>query len=418
MKCNVLLLIFLLWNGICCGNDIKKFILLPGKVELMLYCFPIYVGTPQQYRLFDIDLKEQFNHFSFTLPNSSSFNVISKNEMIIVKDTQYIYNLIQEKVRIGKDNNVIEVNSLLKFYNFLSSFDTDNSLTFAFDIKDKEHSLLHALFNQNEITILSFGLFQDKTGKVLDMYLGGFPTSMISSMKVFTCPVNLSYSSWGCTLNKVIINSNDNEIGVYINRDKSYFQTRRNLIFTPFAFWNEFKAKYLDDYVKNNICENKYVYYFYCDNSIVDVFPKISFVFESTIITIDNKYLFRNIGNRKEFLMFPNENNLSEWEFGAGFMMGFPMEFNYETSAISFYSNNTFISEKEYLKAKSIVYLNSNEQFNVQPSMNISVWLIQGNIIFILIGIAIGIVIYKKYFHFENMKKCTVKYNSKSVFNK
>ena len=248
MKCNVLLLIFLLWNGICCRNDIKKFILLPGKVELMLYCFPIYVGTPQQYRLFDIDLKEEFNHFSFTLPNSSSFNVISKNEMIIVKDTQYIYNLIQEKVRISKDNNVIEVNSLLKFYNFLSSFDTDNSLTFAFDIKDKEHSLLHALFNQNEITILSFGLFQDKTGKVLDMYLGGFPTSMISSMNVFTCPVNLSYSSWGCTLNKVIINSNDNEIGVYINRDKSYFQTRRNLIFTPFAFWNEFKAKYLDDY--------------------------------------------------------------------------------------------------------------------------------------------------------------------------
>ena len=121
---------------------------------------------------------------------------------------------------------------------------------------------------------------------------------------------------------------------------------------------------------------------------IVDVFPKISFVFESTLITIDNKYLFRNIGNRKEFLMFPNENNLSEWEFGAGFMMGFPMEFNYETSAISFYSNNTFISEKEYLKAKSIIYLNSNEQFNVQPSFNISMWLIQVNIIFILIVFA------------------------------
>lgn len=417
MKCNVLLLIFLLWNGICCGNDMKRVILLPGKVELMLYSFPIYVGTPQQYRLFDIDLKEQFNHFSFTLPNSSSFHVIDKNEMIIVKDTQYIYDLIHEKVRISKDNNVIEVNSLLKFYNFLSSFDTDNSLTFAFDIKDKEHSLLHALFTQNEITILSFGLFQDKTGKVLDLYLGGFPTTMISSMKVFVCPVNLSYSSWGCTLNKVIVDSNnDNEIGVYINRDKSYFQSRRNQIYTPISFWNEFKAKYLDDYVKKNICENKYVYYFYCDNNIVDIFPKISFVFESTIITIDNKYLFRKIGNKKELLIFPNENNSCEWELGVGFMMAFPMEFNYETSSISFYSNNTFKSEKEYLKTKSIIYLNSNEQFNVQPSFNISMWLIELNIIFILIGI--GIVIYKKYFQSENIKKCPMKYNNKNVFNK
>jgi hypothetical protein len=337
--------------------------------------------------------------------------------MIIVKDTQYIYDLIHEKVRISKDNSVIEVNSLLKFYNFLSSFDTDNSLTFAFDIKDKEHSLLHALFTQNEITILSFGLFQDKTGKVFDLYLGGFPTAMISPMKVFVCPVNLSYSSWGCTLNKVIVDSNnDNEIGVYINRDKSYFQSRRNQIYTPISFWNEFKAKYLDDYVKKNICENKYVYYFYCDNNIVDIFPKISFVFESTIITIDNKYLFRNIGNKKELLIFPNENNSREWELGAGFMMAFPMEFNYETSSISFYSNNTFKSEKEYLKTKSIIYLNSNEQFNVQPSFNISMWLIEVNIIFILIGIVI--VIYNKYFQSESIQKCPMKYNNKNVFNK
>jgi hypothetical protein len=139
-------------------------------------------------------------------------------------------------------------------------------------------------------------------------------------------------------------------------------------------------------------------------------------VFESTIITIDNKYLFRNIGNKKELLIFPNENNSREWELGVGFMMAFPMEFNYETSSISFYSNNTFKSEKEYLKTKSIIYLNSNEQFNVQPSVNISMWLIELNIIFILIGI--GIVIYKKYFQSENIKKCPMKYNNKNVFNK
>ena len=222
----------------------------------------------------------------------------------------------------------------------------------AFNFTDEKYSLVHKMKKDKIIQYARFGLIR-KDNKNGVVFFGDLP-SELSNKHMYFCNVVGNYANWACELSYVFfgkvsyIYKND----YYKNSDYSFFQTAEGRVLAPGKFINYLGETIMSKFGKKCVKELYGMNYrFVCSCSVVDSFPRVSFIFHHHLIELEGKELFEiDHGDQCIFLIQSNHIRDNNWIFGNIFLEHFSTVFDYEKKRVEFYSDK----ELEYIEIEKV----------------------------------------------------------------
>lgn len=302
-------------------------------------------GNPKQNFYQRINQKLNFTYVS---PSVFKKNL---SKSLQVKNTQKLYvgqPLADAELVVDSINTTSFNISTFNFYFIQKAsrlFLAGNELGMGYNIINENFSLIHLLKNSNNISKLEYAIVPGNNQFSGYLYLGGMPTN--ESIKYnfrTTCKVNKDYEAWGCTLDSVYYGdiSFISKSIEFTNKYMNYFQASEPYILAPDEFMKFLEKEVFGKYYGLGKCG--YIEgindYFECSRDIIkEISKSFVFAFGDSLITIKTEDLFKCLEQKCKFLIMNNRIG-DEWVFGMKFMRYFTMNFDYENSEITFYSNH------------------------------------------------------------------------------
>ena len=314
--------------------------------RLGTYDISIPFGYPSHKMILEMDMSISFMWLGKyrSLPNNVqqiASNIIINYPYMTMQGDLYLTDLIFNNQLSSSDDPII-----LKDFPFYlidsRNIPTFDSFPLGRQIFNESFSIIHSLYNNCFINKKSFGLYYNKQNYDSWLYIGGIPREVLDHKPYnTTCSINQTNSSqWTCTLNSIIIQSDETE--TYINEHPLIFQSNTEYILAPYDFISFMHKEIFNKYyMHNNTCHiyqtiNSYTAK--CNVSLINTFPNISFIINNTLFTFSQNDLFDD----DYFIIILNEDDDNEWKFGIKFLSKYISYFNYETNTISFYNSIPF----------------------------------------------------------------------------
>lgn len=212
----------------------------------------------------------------------------------------------------------------------------------AFKMKGEDYSLVHHLYNTNVIKKLSYTL---KPSSFLDgkLYFGEVPVNQFARPKVKgICKVDEKFSTWGCHMNKIILENSTNVVYSYNNY--SSFQINKKIATTPCSFVYFVKEKLIPKEFSSGECkivkENLKITIECLEFSTVLKFPTIHIIFDEFKIIRRLRDMFVCYKDRNCYSLFKCYEGMDQWAFGNSFMQDFVATFDYNDKTVELYTRS------------------------------------------------------------------------------
>lgn len=339
---------------------IEKCQIIPIKYQQIsgAYNIEFKIGEGEESKYFEINLELPFSFASsyyYRKKLSKSVLTYETTQIEVENQLTTAEHLLDHLTLLSPTGNNITVQNF-HFYYVNDILDVYDSLSLSYKSKKEEFSLIHTLYDNNQIGHKKFGMKEDgfKEGT---LYLGGFPNDTVNTMNNYTCKINTEYDSWGCRLTKVIV-GND----VYDNDEYALLQGNDRRVKVPSKFFNYLKEKYFNEYEKEGVCRYRQIlrFNFYeCLYNKTDNFPSFTFVFDNFSLPFEDKQLYRKVeydnNTYKQFLIEENIIEPTKWQFGIPLFRQYPVLFDYDNSSVTFYYTNRGISKGKIKTVLSIL---------------------------------------------------------------
>lgn len=239
-------------------------------------------------------------------------------------------------IPIEEVSGIVYVQVTLKeFFFYYNKVNNNNILSLAYDIKDRNLSLIHQLYKMKISNGDSFGFLKGNSNRGF-FYIGGFPTDFVENKNNVTFYVNRNTGYWSIDLNKIIIDQHE-----YQNSDEVVFQTITENIYIPHKFVLFLKDTVFKPYLQKNECyyttDDPYLR---CQCNIFQTINYIQFIFNKTIVYFRNNF-YEELEGQNICILLLKETINNRWEFGISFIEQHSILFDYNDSSITFYGNET-----------------------------------------------------------------------------
>ena len=234
------------------------------------------------------------------------------------------------------------------------------SFPLSYKYRNESLSVIHYLYNNQYISNLGFCFDTSIEGKRGLLHVGGVPDNLLEENPYkASCNVLQGYSTWGCELNKVIIN---NKV-IYTNKEYSYFQSNSDKILIPLSFYNflfENIFSKLDQYSDCPFEKQEDFYRFRCKCEALPIDFTLSFQFKGVVVSFTKQEMTYDFIGGCFLRILDNKLNTNEWILGIPFITKHVLYFDYENSIISFYSKTPFpiAPNNDYTTLIKITYIN------------------------------------------------------------
>lgn len=220
-----------------------------------------------------------------------------------------------------------------------------DSIPLAFKFNDEQSSIVHCLYNTNQIKQMSFTIIKDQIYGDLNLFIGGLPLEITTQYKYTSkCKVPFNYDKWGCLLNMVMLNgiNNVNE-AIYVNKYPFYFQSNMKNIYAPKDFMEFIYENVFKDLIAIHECwvcksENGSQETLRCNRNSSEIIKNVELVINGKVFTIMGKDLFQIYVGGNEFIIGKNKYNDNEWVIGNVFLNNYISYFDYIDKSITFYT--------------------------------------------------------------------------------
>lgn len=335
--------------------------------------FSIIVNFSQET---EIELLYPINHISKIKLNFTDYNILQSGWVNTYISSSFFN---QEKVCLGSPIKKKKILNLTKEYEgeqymvnleingykapnfnyyYLEeiTYIPEQGYSFAHNYEDESFSLIHTLYNNNQIKKKFFG-FQigDNNAK---MFIGKIPDINLSYKGYFY--VKKSSPVWETTLNNIQANGKSVELNTTVVFNSAFY----NIICS-----NEFFQFVVQDHLKNEfvqkLCFQEEVdsdYHeegLFCSNEALNNFGTLQFHFNDLVINLNKEHLFDRFNDtfmQSKFITnpYPHYNfTILGFEFLELFNYSI---FDYDKNSISFYSDQiemqqiTIVSESKFSK--------------------------------------------------------------------
>ena len=216
------------------------------------------------------------------------------------------------------------------------------SFPLSYKYRNESLSVIHYLYNNKYITHLGFCFDTNVEGKRGLLHVGGVPDNLIEDNPYkASCKVLQGYSTWGCELNKVIIN---NKV-IFTNKEYSYFQSNSDKILIPLSFYNflfDNIFSKLDQYSDCPFEKQEDFYRFKCKCEDLPIDFNLTFQFKGVVVSFTKQEMIYDFIGGCFLRILDNKLKTNEWILGIPFITKHIVYFDYENSIISFHSKTPF----------------------------------------------------------------------------
>lgn len=308
------------------------------NIEIVSYRYTlalnIDINAPYTIAEINFDKKEEVmtnERTTIKYNNQTYIGFYVPREINIKKRTipfSYIY---QELFDYNKRNELVLSLLLLK------------RLTFALTPKNEIMSIVHQLYNTNQIKNKIFAIEYKKSINEGKLYIGGVPEDYKNKSIIGECVSETD--SWECSLEKVYFMNKNKKVFVHKQNYKGYKVKlySKNYINVPSDYYVYLINEVFGDLIKKKICKGYNGIQIQCENKkekeVMQSLPEyLIFDFDTFSFKLPMKELFRIDDIDITFLIHPirsTEGNI--FKIGMGFIDNLIL-FNYDTKTISFYS--------------------------------------------------------------------------------
>lgn len=288
-----------------------------------------------------LPIRQDYEH---TIVNTklSTSECFSQNKIQVGKFSA-IGSLFLERVIL--DSKDILLSNSYGFYKISNDTNLDG-LAFSYKI-DSRTSLIHLLFELEMIDRLSYTI-ADSPPRFLCMGKCDNYTKL-GSFDILdgkgNCSVEREHTTWGCSLEKIIIKSGYQEKVFHPIQGYASFQVNENLIVVSEEFFTFFIENFLKEDFSSNNCHTQEkgpnsgrIKCFKLSKITKET--KMKFFFKDILFEFPLERLFINYNLNFYYTLFRRSNSTGdEFIFGEPFFRNFLTTFDYENSTISFISN-------------------------------------------------------------------------------
>ena len=263
------------------------------------------------------------------------------NNQTLYLEGQYKSVLYTTNIKI---NEHISINNI-SIYNVDSSFNMyykDLGLALGYHIKENSFSIVHKLYDNNFIDHLQFA-FKNIKHESDQFYIGGIPNNEHLNLPYkATIKVNETLPTWGFTIDKIIINGKEYNIGL-----PAIISSASDSLFISDDLYNLFKDNILKEEIEEGLCQlstadtDKYIQCI--EESLNDtyglVINNIKFEFSTKIFqksyygVVESNYEDHKAHNFTGIILGPHF--ISQFNYTL---------FDYEKKQIEFYSDTSIIT--------------------------------------------------------------------------
>lgn len=263
-------------------------------------------------------------------------------------------------------------------FNYLPNTIQQEEISFSFKPRNKTHSFIHSLKENNQIDLLQFALFPKYFNDTCKLprgilYCGGVDDNVFQSYDyVSKCKVSKVSANWGCFLSYAIFYEPPGKypINYYVR-----FDYNEKYIYVPKKFI-DLLLEYLHN--KGGTCKlinttNPQEWCIQCQYNVVHKFNEISFVIDNGIFNLKSTELFECVENNRFCLSIIryNINAHYGWLFGSMFLYNYGIVYDIDDLTINFYSKTPFTTSTSLPHISHTKYTNIIKQLYI---MNISLF--------------------------------------------
>ena len=226
-------------------------------------------------------------------------------------------------------------------------------LSLALSMPNYNHSITHQLYNDKQITKLSFSFYPGKTNNKFlkqdgKLFFGEIPSHLIKNQPSFQCKIAES-DYWACNASDIIIMKNNSRILKYPIGTTVMFTVNQGFTNAPKEFVNSLIENVFKELFEQKLC---WLGRYNSNDGIVcsckthlSKFKgiKFAFVIDGVHYEKDVIDMFIQIGNIMVFeIVYTNSFWVTrfKWEIGGFFMQKYISNFDYEQKMITFYEIN------------------------------------------------------------------------------
>ena len=332
--------------------------------------FNVRTLTKEYHLSSPVDLTSSFTYFSISSKHSQQVPASINKSRVLFESKSFQCYEFQEQISLEEPLRIVARLPLFNYYICDRSFYVPKRpysvWAFGPRINNSMHSITHSLKNRGYTKSNTFAFLFDKDNTTYctkggRIYFGEIDSQQLKvyrhktemkinniDMNVWNC--NISYIFWN--YGKFAINNNYDNIlhKPYI----AYFDTLTEYIELPYDMFAYIEEEYLGKFIKNKQCK-KYEYglrEYTCDCSVIHLFEDLVFLIDNVAYAFTYKDLFFHHDYYCVFVLVKNDNpdKMNSIILGSKFISKYISEFNYNATAITFYSQNKFIHSPQGIK--------------------------------------------------------------------
>lgn len=302
----------------------------------------------------------------------SLFNLVDESQKKLTEKSLYFYSRVL-KVYDNKEIIYLSDEQNKMIYSYYTHIDSDNRLykdiPLSYSFIDTKYSFLHQLQSQGLIDKLIYciePLNRNNDDGIL--HLGGYNESITNNKHSLIINVNPNYSTWGGNFDGLFIGDDATINNTILEKYYFYFLAGKKHLLLPKKLYEYVKKNVMSEKIKKGLCKEfeRDEVECLCLDKERAIYPKINFIIEGKIITMNFDDLFDyELGvfyKQTEFFcrvlvkINPNKDIVV---LGGVFMSKFISIFDYEKGIISLYSNQEFqvFGNKNKNNAQSIILI-------------------------------------------------------------
>lgn len=297
--------------------------------------------------IFDINIP-----FSYTVKfNYGNAPINNETKEIEIERTKCKASYMKGLLKLSYSNQTIEDFSIYLVYpegRYLKS----SAFGLGYKNIEPEFSVLYHLYQKGLIDKLAFGIGMSKINEFgVDLYLGGFPKSLIKGTNYISLKVDDRFGKWGIELREIFFGNETKD--KFVNTFHAYLASDEDRVFAPSEFMHYINRNIFKEYYINRSCtfyEDRGSHYINCKCNTIHNFPPLKLVIGEYIINLSWEHSFIDLHRQNIclFLIQTNFENTEEWKFGLFFYNKYFTEFDVDNKKIILYSNTEFLSEKKF----------------------------------------------------------------------
>lgn len=297
--------------------------------------------------IFDINIP-----FSYKL-NFDSHSSNNEIKEIVLEGEKYKASYTKGLLKLPYSNQTIE-----DYYMYLvypnGKYLRGSSFGLGYKNIEPEFSFLSHLYQKGLIDKLAFGIGMSKRNEFgVDLYLGGFPNSLIDGTNYISLNVDERFGKWGIELKEIFFEGNSKD--KFINTFHAFLASDEDRVFGPSEFMHYINRNVFKEYYTNGSCtfyKERGSHFINCNCNSIHNFPPLKMAVGEHIITLswEDSFIDLKTGSICLFLIQTNFENTEEWKIGLYFYNKYFTEFDVFNKKIYLYSNKEFFNERKFKK--------------------------------------------------------------------